>query len=253
MKAFKGFLVVLLSGWIMIACGGGGSSESEQSTGELSSQEQAEIVAAALSADQGGVGKDIENIARPADMQAQAVASFELTVSADMTFYDAGNQPQAGYDPETTDAIEYQSVIQGQFSSNICYFQEYVIDNRSSFMATDLLSGTALIEGSHSNHSSYVRSAAFNDVEVHFNLESDLTVVGLIVDLDAFDAIPEAGTIEGTISGSYERSSSYNHITEEFYFHFTATYMGDNTAEIELSNGAFFSVHLGSGTVTELE
>ncbi|MFZ1986479.1 MAG: hypothetical protein WAU91_18870 [Desulfatitalea sp.] len=253
MKACKGILMVLFFSCVMIACGGGGSSESEETTSALSSQEQAEIVAATLSTDQGGVGQDIESLARPADRQAQAAANLSLTVSAEMNFYDAENQLQAGYNPETTDRIEYESVIQGQFTTNSCYFQEYVIDNRSAFLATDLLSGTAVIDGTHSNHSSYVRSSSVNNTEVHYNLACDLAAVGVVIDLDANDTFPEAGMIEGTVSGSYERITSLSHVTKELYFHFTATYMGDNTAEIELSDGTIFSVHLGSGAVAELD
>lgn len=253
MKAFKGFLGVLLFGWIMIACGGGGSSESSDSTSDLSSQEQAEIVAAALTADQGGIGKDIEEIANPATIQSQGAVTLELAVSADVSCFDADDQPQAQCDAYTTDTIEYESVIQGRFSSSILFFQDFVIDNYSEFTATGLLSGHVLIEGTHNNHSSYARSASFNNVEVYYNLDSELAVRDLIVDLNAWDAIPEAGTVEGTVSGDYERSSSYNQTAVGFSFHFIATYVGHNTAHIELSNGALFSVHLGSCTVSELD
>jgi hypothetical protein len=253
MKVFKGFLCVLLAGWIMIGCGGGGSSESQESTAEMSSQEQAEIVAAALTADQGGVGKDVEQIADPAETQSQASVDLDLTVSVELVCYDAESQPLEECDHDTTDAIEYHSAIQGQFTSNVLYFQDFVIDNHSDFTAAELLSGMALIQGTHSNHSSYARSSSFNNVEVLFNLDSELVVKDLVIDREAWDRFPEAGTVEGNMSGSYQRSSSFSNTAVEFDFGFIATYMGDNTAEIELSNGAVFSVHLGTCKVTEVE
>ncbi len=75
----------------------------------------------------------------------------------------------------------------------------------------------------------------------------------ITVDLDAADAFPESGTIEGTVTGSYERVAPTGTQTHQFTFHFMATYLGDNTAEVELADGTIFIVQLANGAVENLE
>ena len=73
------------------------------------------------------------------------------------------------------------------------------------------------------------------------------------VDLDASDTFPESVAIEGTITGSYERVAPAWQKTSQFNFHFIATFLGDNTAEVELSDGTVFTVQLDSKLVQNLE
>ena len=65
------------------------------------------------------------------------------------------------------------------------------------------------------------------------------------------DTFPESGTIEGTVEGRWSRVTDFTSDTRELYFHFTAEYLGDNTARIELNNGDVFIVHLETGDVEE--
>ena len=259
MKPMKS-IMILIFGLMLMACGGGSGSDTEpgQTTADLSSQEQAELVATALSAQQGGVEDDIARVSQAATgtlpQHAQMRdASFGFTVSVNIDFYDAQDNLQQAYDPQTTDRIDYQSLIQGQITNDTGFFRELSIDNQSDFTVRDILSGLVWINGSHTNHSSYRRIQPITQADVHFQLDSELILTDVTVDLQASDTFPESGTIEGTLSGSCERVAPNWQQTTQFNFHFVATYLGDNTAEVELDDGTIFTVHLDNGTVQDLQ
>jgi hypothetical protein len=249
---------ILLVGALLIACGGGAETGPGQDTADLSTQEQAELVATALSAQQGGVEDDIANATRAAagtaEVQTQSSsASLGCTISVNIDFYDELDNLQEVYDPDTTDRIDYQSLIQGQITGGTGFFRELSIDNRSDFSVTQILSRIVWINGLHTNHSSYDRTQPLTQADVHYQLDSELILTDVTVDLDASDTFPESGTVEGTITGSYQRVATNWQQTSQFNYHFFATYIGDNTAEVELTDGTIFTVHLDSGTVENLE
>jgi hypothetical protein len=251
-------LLTLMFGMIVISCGGGTTAETDQNTSDLSSQEQAELVAAALSADQGGVGDDLAMVTQAVsgDLQQQArkpSANYGYNVSVNIDFYDEQDNPQQAYDPDTTDRIAYQSVIQGEITNGTGFFSELRIDNRSDFTVDSILSRMAWINGIHTNQSAYSRTQVLTQAQVHFQLDCELMLTEITVDLDAADAFPESGTIEGTVTGSYERVAPAGTQTHQFTFHFMATYLGDNTAEVELADGTIFIVQLANGAVENLE
>ena len=256
MKPMK-IMLVLMLGLMMTACGGSGSTEPAQNTADLTTQEQAELVASALSAQQGGVEDDISTATRAAtgasgqSVQSQAALGYAISVNVD--FYDELDNLQVAYDPETTDRIDYQSLIQGRITNGTGFFRELSIDNRSDFSVRQILTGIAWINGTHTNHSSYDRTQVLTQADVHYQLDCELILTDVTVDMDAADTFPESGTIEGTVAGSYERVAPTWQQTSSFNFHFIATYLGDNTAEVELGDGTVFTVHLESGTVENLE
>ncbi len=257
MRVFQWMMIVAF-GFVALACGGGGTSGSGDGTTELSSEEQAEIVSAALSADQGGVADDIAIVAEaatgePQDPVQSPNAVYNYSISVNIDFYDAEDNLQPGYDAETTDRIDYESLIQGEITEGEGYFTDLSIDNRSNFTVDEILSRTAWINGTHTNNSSYSRVTFVTEAEVHFELDCEFIVTDVTVDLDAADTFPESGTIEGTLFGSYERSGPFGRYTSTFSFHFIATYVGDNTAEVELDDGTIFIVQLASGSVQFIE
>ncbi len=261
MRAIR-ILLIMIVGIIAVACGGGVASDSDSGSGgsdtELSSQEQAELVAAALSADQGGVADDITIATQAAAGTPQQPvqrpnATYDYSVSVNVDFYDAQGNLQEGYDAETTDRIDYESLIQGQISDGEGYFTELSIDNRSNFTVDDILSRTVWINGTHTNNSSYSRTQPITQTDIHFELDCELIVTDITVELDAADTFPESGTIEGTVFGLYERSGPFGRHTHQFSFHFIATYVGDNTAEVELDDGTIFIIQLAGGTVQFIE
>ena len=251
-------MLILIFGLILTACGGGGATEPDQTTADLSTQERAELVAAALSAQQGGVEDDINTATATAtgaaaqSSQARA-ASLGFTISVNVDFYDELDNLQGTYDPETTDRIDYQSLIQGRITNGTGFFRELSIDNQSDFSVRQILSGIAWINGTHTNHSSYDRTQPLTNANVHYQLDCELILTDVTVDLDAADTFPESGTIEGTLAGAYERVAPNWQQTSQFNFHFIATYLGDNTAEVELADGTRFTVHLETGTVQNLD
>ncbi len=258
MKPTKIILILMMSGLVLMACGGGAPTEPNQITGDLSSREQAEVVATALSAQQGGLEDDIATATQAATgaLQQQAQvrnASLGYTISVNIDFYDEQDNLQAAYDPGTTDRIDYQSLIQGRITNGTGFFSELSIDNQSDFSVRDILSGIVWINGTHSNHSSYRRIQPLTRADVHFQLDSELILTDVVVDLDASDTFPESGTVEGTIAGSYERVAPTWQQSSRFNFHFIATYLGDNTAEVELGDGTIFTVRLDTGAVHNLE
>ncbi len=251
-------ILILMFGLVLTACGGGATTETDQNTGDLSAQEQAQLVATALSAEQGGVEDDIATATQAAtnSLQQQSQtrnASLGYTISVNIDFYDDQDNLQQAYDPETTDRIDYQSLIQGQITNGTGFFRELSIDNRSDFSVRQILSRIVWINGTHTNHSSYDRTQPLTHADVHYQLDCELILTDVTVDLDASDTFPESGTIEGAITGSYERVAPTWHQNSQFNFHFIATYLGDNTAEVELGDGTIFIVRLDSGVVQNLE
>ena len=251
-------MLTLMLGLVLTACGGGSTAQPEQNAGDLSSQQQAELVATALSAQQGGVEDDITTATQAAtghlQQQAQVSnASLGYAISVNIDFYNEQDELQQTYDPDTSDRIDYQSLIQGQITNGTGFFSELSIDNRSDFSVEDIMSRFVWINGSHTNHSSYRRTQLITNADVRFKLDSELILTDVAVDLDASDTFPESGTIEGSMSGLYERVAPTWQQTSQFNFHFIATYMGDNTAEIELGDGTIFIVRLDNGAVQNME
>jgi hypothetical protein len=160
---------------------------------------------------------------------------------------------QPAYVPGATDRIECRSLIQGQISDGTGFFSDASLGNESDFTISDILSGIAWINGTHTNHSAYSRTQQLAHAEVQCQLDSELAMTDVTVNLGAADTFPESGTIERSLSGSYEQSTSTGQQTSQFNFHFIATYLGDNTAEVTLDDGTIFTVHLGSGAVEILE
>lgn len=255
MKTLKGLILAILFCGFVMACGGDGDSQSEQSSNDLTDREQAELVAATLTAKEGGLGKDFENIAQAAaeeDQEDRSIVQGDLDVSAQMEFYDAQGAVQAHFDFDTTDSIQYNSQIKGNLSLKGCYFQEFVLNNQSNFTVDEILSGVAFIDGTHHLHASYARESSLTGAEVNFNLDCDLTVTGVTVDMHKIDIIPDMGTIQGSIAGSYVRNGVHADINHQVDFGFSVTYMGNNKAEIDLDGGAVFSVNLDTGNVIEI-
>lgn len=261
MKTFKGLILALLFCGIVMACGGDGNSASEQSTDDLSAQstndltdrEQAELVAAALTAKEGGLGNDLENISQSASQEGQSLVQRDLDLSAEMEFYDAQGARQENFDFDTTNSIQYDSHIKGNLTIKSCYFQEFNLDNQSNFTVDEILSGVAVIDGTHHLHSSYTRKSTLTGTDVSFNLDCNLDVTGVTVKMNTIDVIPDMGTVNGLIAGSYVRNGVHADINNQFNFEFNVTYMGDNTAEIDLGGDVVFSLNLDTGVLIEVE
>ena len=190
-------MLTLMLGLVLTACGGGSTAQQEQNAGDLSSQQQAELVATALSAQQGGVEDDIATATQAAsgNLQQQAQmsnASLGYTISVNIDFYDEQDELQQTYDPDTSDRIDYQSLIQGRITNGTGFFSELSIDNRSGFSVEDIISRFIWINGSHTNHSSYSRTQLITNADVRFQLDSELILTDVAVDLDASDTFPES-------------------------------------------------------------
>jgi hypothetical protein len=258
MKPVKLFLIVMCLGLLMMACGGGSSSnESDDNTVDLSKQDQANLVATALSSQSGGIEDDINTATGAADGDPQPqnksrAADLSLTVDVSVTYYDAQGHEQEAYDAETTDAIDYHRLIQGHLENNAAYFTEINVNNQSDFYVADILSRLVVIDGAHTIHSDYTRSNPITQIEVSFEVDGELTLTAVAVDLDEDNTFPESGIIEGSLSGSLVRSGIGWEQTTRFSFHFIATYLGDNTAEVELTDGTTFIVRLDTGDIEGL-
>lgn len=257
MKRLTYLLVVMVCG-LMMACNGGSETEPvNETTGDLTTQERAELVATALSAEENGVEDDIDAVIRKATGRSNRLqnksASVSFSVSVTVDFYDARGVLQDDYDEATTDSVAFERIIQGQIQNGQGYFNELNIDNHARFTVSDLLSRTAIIDGTHTNYSSYSRTRAFFDDEINYELDSELILTAVAVDLDAEDTFPESGVVEGHLEGAYRRTNALGEVSHEFSFHFTATFIGDNTAEVELADGTIFIVRLDTGDVEDIE
>jgi hypothetical protein len=250
-------LIVVFIGTSIFGCNGEESSdETNAQKIELEQQDQVQLIASALSSGSGGIGDDVDEVSRAANGQTERSAGMErlaasLDISVEVDFYDEQNNLQTICDPHTTDRLDYESLIKGELTNSHGYFFDLSVDNRADFAVTGILSRLIIIDGTHTNFSSYKRNQLFPPAEVTFEMDCESKLTSVIVDLDAFDAFPESGTMEGTYSGQRKKIGNDWSDVKEFDFHFVCTYTGDNTAEIVLDNGATWTVHLATGEVEE--
>jgi hypothetical protein len=258
MKRLSILIVLMITALLVFGCTSESSDESSTESVKLDQQDQVQLVANALTSGSGGIGDDLDTVTQAADGNVERRAALKnlsasLNMSVEIDFYDAEDNMQAGYDPDTTDRIDYESLISGEISNSDGYFRELSVDNRSDFSVTDILSRTATVNGTHTNYSSYIRNQSLPPAEVTFEMDGELILTDVTVDLDATDSFPESGTLEGTFSGLLEKIGVGWSDIKQFDFHFVCTYIGDNTAEVELDDGTVFTVHLESGAVQDFD
>lgn len=259
MKRLSIFLILVFFTAFVFGCNGEeGSNESNPESTELERQDQVQLIASALSSGSGGVGDDLGAVSQAANGGVEKRANLQnltasLNISVEVDFYDAEDNLQSGYDPNTTDRIDYESLISGEIRDSDGYFRDLTVDNRSDFSVTNILSRIAMVDGTHTNFSSYTRTQQFPPAEVNFEMDSELVLTAVTVDLDAGDDFPESGTLEGTFSGLHEKIGVGWSEVKEFDFHFICTYIGDNTAEILLDDGTIWTIHLDTGELEEQE
>jgi hypothetical protein len=256
MKRLSILIVLMITALLVFGCTSESSDESSTESVKLDQQDQVQLVANALTSGSGGIGDDLDTVTQAADGNVERRAALKnlsasLNMSVEIDFYDAEDNMQAGYDPDTTDRIDYESLISGEISNSDGYFRELSVDNRSDFSVTDILSRTATVNGTHTNYSSYIRNQSLPPAEVTFEMDGELILTDVTVDLDATDSFPESGTLEGTFSGLLEKIGVGWSDIKQFDFHFVCTYIGDNTAEVELDDGTIWTIHLDTGNVEE--
>jgi hypothetical protein len=259
MKQLSILLILVFSAAFVFGCKGDESpNEPNPESTELERQDEVQLIASALSSGSGGIGDDLGAVSQAANGQVEKRAKLQnlnasLNISVEVDFYDEQDNLQSGYDPDTTDRIDYESLISGEIRDSDGYFRDLTVDNRSDFSVTDILSRIATIDGTHTNFSSYTRTQRFPPAEVNFEMDSELVLTAVTVDLDAGDDFPESGTLEGTFSGLLEKIGVGWSDIKEFDFHFICTYTGDNTAEILLDDGTVWTIHLDTGELEEQE
>ena len=232
------------------------TNESNPGSVNLERQDQVQLIASALTSGSGGIGDDLDSVSQAANGDVERRDNLQnmsasLNISVELDFYDAEDNLQSGYDPDTTDRIDYESLISGEIRDSGGYFKDLTVDNRSDFSVTNILSRIAMVDGTHTNFSSYTRNQQLPPAEVKFEMDSELVLTAVTVDLDASDNFPESGTLEGTFSGLLEKIGVGWSEVKEFDFHFICTYVGDNTAEILLDDGTIWTIHLDTGEVVE--
>lgn len=251
-------LLIFITAFVFACNGDENSDDPNPESTEIERQDQVQLIASALSSGSGGIGDDLGAVSNAADGQVEKGANLKnltpsLDISVEVDFYDAQDDLQSSYDPDTTDRIDYESLISGEIHDSNGYFRDLTIDNRSDFSVTNILSRIAMIDGTHTNFSSYTRTQHLPAAEVNFEMDSELVLTAVTVDLDAGDDLPESGTVEGTSSGLLEKIGDSWSDIKKFNFHFICTYTGGNTAEILLDDGTVWTIHLDTGDVEEQE
>jgi hypothetical protein len=259
MKRLSIALILVFISAIVFGCNTEESSdETNVQSVDLERQDQLQLISSSLSSGSGGVGDNLGEVSQAANGQAENRDGMKhltasLNISVEVDYYDAQDNLQSGYYSDTTDRIDYESLISGEIKDSNGYFRDLTVDNRSDFSVTDILSGIVTIDGTHTNFSSYTRNQQFPPAEVNFEMDGESVLTAVTVDLDASDDFPESGTLEGTFSGLLEKIGVGWSEVKEFDFHFVCTYTGDNTAEIVLDDGTTWTIHLDTGEVEEQE
>lgn len=255
MKRLSMLLILIFITAFVFSCTGDESSDDQnpEST-ELERQDQVQLIASALSSGSGGIGDDLGTVSQAANGQVENRTNLRnlngsLNISVEIDFYDAKDNLQPNYDLDTTDRIDYESLISGEIHDSKFYFRDLTVDNRSDFSVTNILSRKVMIDGTHSNFSSYTRTQLFPPAEVTFEMDSELVLTAVAVGLAPIDGYPESGTIEGKFSGLREKIGDGWSDIKKFDFHFTCSYNGDSTAEVLLDDKTIWTIHLDTGEI----
>ncbi len=248
------FIVMVGALWFG-ACSDQGTNPKEEQNAQLSSEEQAQIVASQVAESNGGVMLDIHNVASTSEGNPPSLAKpagldttltlGNLTYQISLSFYTKNGQELPAYVQSQTDSILYSGKLVGEMSGGLGSLK---LNSATTLGAGAILSKNVRINGTSTGGSDFNFSSAA--VKTSIQAGRDFKVTNVIVPLQGGSYIPTAGTLEGTISGTYSHLGVRKQDEGDFEISFSLTFNGDETVTVTLGNGTTFTLNLKTGSIS---
>jgi hypothetical protein len=254
----KFWMLVVLASLLTLSGCDKNSTEPEDTSNKLTEEEQMEIIATEIAANEGGLMADIQVAAATADDSETLLAkptgvdtTFTynwITYKLSLKFYTKEGREQLLYVTDVTDKINYQSTLSGKFSE-LNGRTEIDLDRGSSLEVKNILSDTVTYNGSAFNKSEY--KLTVNRASLLSEANSTYTLKNLVVDLNSTNYIPLAGKLEAVVKGVYAKDGLITDNSFEYSISFSIEFKGSNEVKITLPSGTQFTLNLITGEVTE--
>lgn len=251
-------LIFLMSILLLInGCGKKATGPGDNAEIQLTDEEQMDIVAAEVAADNGGVMAELSmatSIAKGGYGSLAKPSSYDTTFtkgwimySVSLSFYNAQGIEQSFYVPNITDKIIYNGTLTGQYSTENPS-QEINLNKSASFVVTGIRSGIFTVNGTATNNSSYKFSGRRTDLETA--VQSSYIVTNVVIDKNSNSYIPQSGKIECTFHGTYTKEGVIQAKDVEYNFSITIEFTGGTQVKVTLPSGSQFTLDIVTGEIS---
>lgn len=226
----------------------------EETVADLSETEQMAMVASEVAEADGGLMTDLKMTSSNSNGSYSALgksAGFDTTITKNwvtyklsLKFFNERGVEQNRYIVGVTDSITYQSALSGSRSDN-ARGSSINLKSGASLNATDLKTGTILVNGAGANNSTY--GFAGKNRQLSVAAASSYIVRNVVINTKNSGYVPTSGTVDGTIKGTFTVAGGKNNTTKDYSFTFTLTFNGNNQVMVALPNGKQFTLNLVTG------
>lgn len=228
-----------------------------EATTNLTEEEQMEIIASEIAADNGGVMADIQSAGEAANggYGMEKAAAFDTSFSNDwinysleLTFYNENGREQALYIKNKTDKIVYKSQLSGHYDSKAGR-QSISLNRSTTLEVAGIIDSVLTFNGSSTNTSDYEYTGLQTNLNV--NSESTIDVENLVINLTDLAYLPTSGKIEATLTGNYTKDGVASDKTVDYSFNFKIEFNGSSQVKVTLNSGTTFTLDLQTGEISD--
>jgi len=226
----------------------------DETVADLSETEQMAMVASEVAEADGGLMTDLKMASSNSAGSYSALgksAGFDTTITKNwvtyklsLRFFNERGVEQNRYILGVTDSITYQSTLSGSRSDN-ARGSSINLKSGASLNATDVKSGTILVNGTGANNSTY--GFAGKNRQLNVAAASSYVVRNVVVNTKSGGYVPISGTVDGTLKGTFTVAGGKNNASKDYSFNFNLTFNGNNQVTVTLPNGKQFTLNLLTG------
>lgn len=226
----------------------------EETVAELAETEQMAMVASEVAEADGGLMADLKMASSNSTGSYAALgksAGFDTTITKNwmtyklsLRFFNERGVEQNRYIPGVTDSLTYQSTLSGSRSDN-ARGGSINLKSGASLNATDLKTGTILVNGTGANNSTY--GFAGKNRQLNAAAASSYTVRNVVINTKTGSYVPTSGTVDATIKGTFTVAGGENNNSKDYSFNIKLTFNGNNQVTVTLPNGKQFTLNLVTG------
>lgn len=251
-------LIFLMSILLLFyGCGKDATGPDENAEIQLTDEEQIDIVAAEIAADNGGVMAELSlattiakggygSLGKPSSYDTTFTRGW-ITYSLSLSFFTAQGIEQNFYIPNFTDKIVYSGTLTG-YRSTDNPDQEINLNKSASLVMTGITSGILTINGTATNNSSYKFSG--RKIELEAKVQSSYVVTNVVIDKNSNSYIPQSGKIECIFHGTYTKEGVIQAKDVEYNFTITIEFTGGTQVKVTLPSGNQFTLDIVTGEIS---
>jgi len=244
---------LLAANMIMIGCSENAAGP-EDTVADLSETEQMAMVASEVAEVDGGLMADLKMASSNSTGSYAALGKstgFDTTITKNwvtyklsLRFFNERGIEQNRYLIGVTDSITYQSALSGSRSDN-ARGSSINLKSGASLNATDVKSGTILVNGAGANNSTY--GFAGKNRQLSVAAVSSYIVRNVVINTKSGGYVPTSGAVDGTLKGTFTVTGGKNNTAKDYSFTFKLTFNGNNQVTVTLPNGKQFTLNLLTG------